>query len=230
MDHFSIPPLTRVPIRRMGRRKGRVDVERPIMKVKICGITSREDALTACDYGAAAIGFVFYKKSPPYIKPEQAIEIIKHLPAFVSTVGVFVDENIDVIQTITGTLGLHYVQLHGNEPLRMITEIGNKAIKAFRVQDAASINEINKSGLNIVLLDSYTSEFGGSGKLFDHTLLNGLSGSIKFILSGGITPDNVHKIVTTYKPYAIDVSSGVEISPGRKSKEKLKLLFEMLSI
>ena len=110
----------------------------------------------------------------------------------------------------------------------MIAKLGNKAIKAFRVQDAATINEINKSGLNIVLLDSFTSEFGGSGKIFDHTLLNGLSGGIKFILSGGITPDNVHKIVTTYRPYAIDVSSGVEISPGRKSKEKLKLLFERL--
>ena len=200
------------------------------VKVKICGITSIDDALTACDYGADAVGFIFYEKSPRYITPENAKKIIMQLPAFVSAVGVFVDENIDVIQTIADTLGLHYVQLHGNEPLRMIAKLGNKAIKAFRVQDAATINEINKSGLNIVLLDSFTSEFGGSGKIFDHTLLNGLSGGIKFILSGGITPDNVHKIVTTYRPYAIDVSSGVEISPGRKSREKLKLLFEMLSI
>ena len=198
------------------------------VKVKICGITSIDDALTACDYGADAVGFIFYEKSPRYITPENAKKIIMQLPAFVSAVGVFVDENIDVIQTIADTLGLHYVQLHGNEPLRMIAKLGNKAIKAFRVQDAATINEINKSGLNIVLLDSFTSEFGGSGKIFDHTLLNGLSGGIKFILSGGITPDNVHKIVTTYRPYAIDVSSGVEISPGRKSKEKLKLLFERL--
>ena len=198
------------------------------VKVKICGITSIDDALTACDYGADAVGFIFYEKSPRYITPENAKKIIMQLPAFVSAVGVFVDENIDIIQTIADTLGLHYVQLHGNEPLRMIAKLGNKAIKAFRVQDAATINEINKSGLNIVLLDSFTSEFGGSGKIFDHTLLNGLSGGIKFILSGGITPDNVHKIVTTYRPYAIDVSSGVEISPGRKSKEKLKLLFERL--
>ena len=204
-------------------------VERLMMKVKICGITSTDDALTACDYGASAIGFVFYKKSPRYIKPEQALKIISRLPAFVSTVGVFVDEPIGVIRTIANTLGLHYVQLHGNEPLPMIAKIGKKAIKAFRVRDAASIEEVNKSGLNIVLLDSYTGEYGGSGKVFDHTLLKNLSGGIKFILSGGITPDNVHKIVTTFRPYAIDVSSGVETSPGRKSEKKIKLLFDRLA-
>jgi phosphoribosylanthranilate isomerase len=198
------------------------------VKVKICGITSTDDALAACDYGADAIGFIFYEKSPRYIKPEHAIKIIEHLPAFVSIVGVFVDEKIDAIQSIIDILGLHYVQLHGNEPLSMITKLGKKAIKTFRIKDAYSINDVNKSGLNIVLLDSYTNKYGGSGKGFDHKLLKGLSSDIKFILSGGITPDNVREIVNTDKPYAIDVSSGVEISPGRKSKEKIKLLFEKL--
>ncbi len=198
------------------------------MKIKICGITSIEDALMASDYGADAIGFIFYEKSPRYIKPAHAIKIIEHLPAFVSTVGVFVDEKIDAMQSVADTLGLHYIQLHGNEPLSIVTKLGKKAIKAFRVKDAYSINDVNKSGLNMVLLDSYTNEYGGSGKGFDHKLLKGLSSDIKFILSGGITPDNVRKIVNAYKPYAIDVSSGVEIFPGRKSKEKLKLLFERL--
>ncbi len=213
----------------MGGIHERMEVKKLVMKIKICGITSIDDALMACDYGADAIGFIFYKKSPRYIKPEHAIKIIEHLPAFVSTVGVFVDENVDRIQSIVNTLGLHYVQLHGNEPLSMVAKFGKKAIKAFRIKDAPSINEINKSGLNIVLLDSYTSAYGGSGKVFDHKLLKDLSSNIKFILSGGITPDNVLEIVNEYKPYAIDVSSGVETSPGRKSEKKIKLLFERLT-
>jgi phosphoribosylanthranilate isomerase len=196
------------------------------VKVKICGITSIDDALTACDYGADAVGFIFYEKSPRYVTPENARKIIKQLPVFVSAVGVFVDEKIGTIQSMIDTVGLDYVQLHGDEPLSMLTKLGRKAIKAFRIKDASSIEEVNSYGRSIVLLDSYTGHYGGSGKGFDRTLLKGLSPDIKFILSGGITPDNAGEIIKTYKPYAIDVSSGVEISPGRKSKEKMRLLFE----
>lgn len=199
-----------------------------VMKVKICGITSIEDALLACDYGAAAIGFVFYKKSPRYIAPEDAIKIIERLPLFVATVGVFVNESVDYINEIINLTKIDYVQLHGNESIDTVLKFGRKAIKAFRIKDVSSIEEINRSGLNFVLLDSYTDSYGGSGKEFDHALLKKLSPTIKFILAGGINPDNVCDLIQLCNPYAIDVSSGVEISPGKKSREKLSLLFERI--
>ncbi len=198
-------------------------------KVKICGITSLGDALTACDYGADALGFILYDRSPRYINPGQVAQIIRRLPVFVSTVGVFVDASIDTIRSIVAATGLDYVQLHGNEPLDMVHELGTKAIKAFRIKDASSIREVNASGLRIVLLDSATSRYGGSGRSFDHALLQGLSPDIRYILSGGITPDNVCELVNTFNPEAIDVSSGVETAPGRKSGDKMKLLFGRLN-
>ncbi|MCL4477953.1 MAG: phosphoribosylanthranilate isomerase [Deltaproteobacteria bacterium] len=195
------------------------------MKIKICGITSLSDAVAACEHGADALGFVFYKKSPRYILPEQAKQIIEKLPPFVSSVGVFVDEDINTVKSLITDTGLDYVQLHGNEPISTVRMFGNKAIKAFNIKDKDSIEEVNGSGLQYVLLDSHTSLHGGSGKRFDHAFLKNLSIGIKFILSGGITPENVAEIVQTYKPYGIDVSSGVEASPGKKSKEKLTALF-----
>jgi phosphoribosylanthranilate isomerase len=198
------------------------------MKVKICGITSIDDALTACDYGADAIGFVFYKKSPRYITPENAIKIVEKLPVFVSTVGVFVNESVQYINDVINSTGIDYVQLHGDEPIETVLKFGRKGIKAFRIKDALSIEEINKSGLNLVLLDSYSELYGGSGRNFDHTLLSRLSPDLKFILSGGINPDNVCSLIELYHPYGIDVSSGVEITPGKKSKEKIKLLFKRI--
>lgn len=198
------------------------------VRVKICGITSIDDALLACDHGADAVGFVFYKKSLRYIAPKDAIRIIEKLPFFVSTVGVVVDETVENINNIISLTGVNYVQLHGNEPVSTALKFGRKAIKAFRIKNASSIREVNESGLNFVLLDNYTPQYGGSGKSFDHTLLKELSPNIKFIISGGITPENVAKIIELYKPYAIDVSSGVESSPGKKSSERIKLLFERI--
>ncbi len=200
------------------------------MKIKICGITSLNDALAACGYGADALGFVFYKKSPRYIDPGDAAGIIEKLPPFVSTVGVFVDEDVVHIKNVINLTGIDYAQLHGNEPPSEVYKLGRKAIKAFRIKDRASIEQVNNSGLGIVVLDSYTRVYGGAGQSFDHSLLKGLSGDIRVILSGGITPDNVRGIIDAYKPYAIDVSSGVETSPGKKSGTKLKALFKNIPL
>ncbi len=199
------------------------------MKVKICGITSMDDALMACEYRADALGFVFYKKSPRYIAPEDAQVIIERIPAFVSTVGVFVDEDRKRLYAAMDTSGIDYAQLHGDEPIAMVHRLGRKAIKAFRVRDGGSIEQVNRSGLRVVLLDGYTEAYGGSGRGFDLGLLKGLSEDIRVVLAGGITPDNAVEIARTYRPYAIDVSSGVEESPGKKSREKLRLLFERLA-
>ncbi len=196
------------------------------MKVKICGITSINDALKACESGADALGFVFYKKSPRYIAPGEAAKIIEKLPAFVSTAGVFVDDKIEDIIAVMRSTGIDYAQLHGNEPISTVCKFGRRAIKAFRINDNNSIEQVNNSGLGIVLLDSYTDAYGGSGMSFDHRLLKSLLRNIKVILSGGITPDNVRGILDVYTPYAIDVSSGVETAPGKKSKEKIKTLFK----
>ncbi|MCL4558882.1 MAG: phosphoribosylanthranilate isomerase [Deltaproteobacteria bacterium] len=198
------------------------------MKIKICGITSIHDAMTACAYGADALGFVFYRKSPRYISPENAKAIIERIPAFVATVGVFVDEDIERMDAVIGLTGIDYAQLHGNEPASTVHRLGRKAIKAFRIKDESSIAQVNGSGLDTVLLDGFTDIYGGAGKGFDHGLLKDVSKSIRVILAGGITPENVVETVREYGPYAIDVSSGVESSPGKKSEEKLRLLFERI--
>lgn len=198
------------------------------MKVKICGITSLDDALAACNAGADAVGFVFYARSPRYIEPEKAARIIGRLPPFVSSVGVFVDQEAGTIKSIIDRTGLDYAQLHGSESMETVAALGKKAIKAFRIKDASSIAEVNRSGLDLVMLDSHSEGYGGSGKGFEYSLLDGLAKNIRFILSGGITPDNVCGLVRTYRPYAVDVSSGVEISPGKKSVEKINLLFERI--
>ena len=140
----------------------------------------------------------------------------------------FVNEGVQYINDVINSTGIDYVQLHGDEPIETVLKFGRKGIKAFRIKDALSIEEINKSGLNLVLLDSYSELYGGSGRNFDHTLLSRLSPDLKFILSGGINPDNVCSLIELYHPYGIDVSSGVEITPGKKSKEKIKLLFKRI--
>ena len=187
------------------------------MRVKICGITNNEDAQAAVEYGADALGFVF-AKSPRQITKEQARDIIKNLPPFVSPVGVFVDEKADMIKEICDFGGIHTVQLHGNEQPSYLKELeGYKLIKAFRVQEEDDLKPLANYKPHAFLLDSYVKGSpGGTGVPFKWEIARQAHKYGAIILSGGLTPENVREAIRVVKPYAVDVSSGVESSPGKK--------------
>ena len=193
------------------------------MRVKICGITNSEDAQAAVEYGADALGFVF-AKSPRQITKEHARDIIKKLPPFVSPVGVFVDEKADMIKEICDFCGIHTVQLHGNEQPSYLKELeGYKLIKAFRVKEEDDLKPLANYKPHAFLLDSYVEgTMGGTGVPFKLEVARQAHKYGNIILSGGLTPENVKEAIQIVKPYAVDVSSGVESSPGKKDKLLMK--------
>jgi phosphoribosylanthranilate isomerase len=194
-----------------------------MLKVKICGITNREDALWAVECGADALGFIFYKKSPRYINPEHAKEIISILPPFISTVGVFVNEDYNDVRDVKLLTGLNAVQLHGDESPSYCNLIEGKLIKAIRIKNEKSIERLKKYTVDAFLLDSFdTSSFGGSGLTFDWRLAEKAKQHGRIILAGGLTPDNVEEAINKVAPFGVDVSSGVESKPGIKNKKKVK--------
>lgn len=199
-----------------------------MVKVKICGITNREDAMAACEYGADALGFIFYKKSPRFIEPEKAKEIIKAIPPFVTAVGVFVDEDANTINKIVKRIGLYTVQLHGNESSEFCGKIISKVIKAVRVrgQDVSDFG-LSSYRVSAYLMDTYREDMpGGTGETFDWEVAKEAKKFGRIILAGGLTPHNVAEVVKTVRPYAVDVSSGVEQRPGKKDLKKVKEFIE----
>lgn len=195
-----------------------------MVRVKICGITNREDALAAVEAGADALGFVFAEQSPRCVSPQKAAAIIAELPPFVQTVGLFVDAEPDRINWVADFCGLDLVQLHGDEDPDECAEIRRRVIKAFRVKDASTLATLGRYKVAGYLLDAWSPDaHGGTGTKFDWTLLRGISRDCPIILAGGLAPDNVGEAVSLVKPYGVDVSTGVESSPGRKDPEKVKL-------
>jgi phosphoribosylanthranilate isomerase len=193
-----------------------------LIRVKICGITNAEDALAAVEYGADAVGFVFFKNSPRHILPEKAFDIISLLPPFVTTVGVFVNEDPRRIQTIIRFTGINVVQLHGNEPPHACS-VAKKVIKAFRVTKADDLQSVGKYNVAAFLLDSHSPDsFGGTGKTFNWDIAREAKKFGRIILSGGLTAGNVGQAIQHVGPYAVDVSSGVEAAKGKKDLAKLK--------
>ncbi|MGI9553679.1 MAG: phosphoribosylanthranilate isomerase [Thermodesulfobacteriota bacterium] len=197
-------------------------------KIKICGITNKEDALAATSYGADALGFIFYKKSPRCLTPETAIEIFQHLPPSVKKVGVFVNEDTDTINKISAEAELDIVQLSGDESPGYCKNLNKPYIKAFRIKDRDSLNEFNKFDTPYLLFDSYSeNEYGGTGEVFDWDLIDDQNFKDKYvILSGGLNSGNVGESIEKIKPYAVDISSGVEKNPGIKDHEKLRIFIE----
>lgn len=193
------------------------------MRVKICGITNSEDAQAAVEYGADALGFVFGKSSRQVTK-EQARDIIAELPPFVSPVGVFVDEKADTIKEVCDFCGIYTVQLHGNESPLYLNDLDRyKIIKAFRIKDAEDLKPLENYKPHAFLLDSYVKGvMGGTGITFNWDIAGQAHKYGAIILSGGLTPDNVREAIRIVKPYAVDVSSGVEASPGKKNTSLLK--------
>ncbi|TAN41703.1 MAG: phosphoribosylanthranilate isomerase [Nitrospirae bacterium] len=193
-----------------------------MVRVKICGITNLDDALAAIDFGADALGFVLYEKSPRYVSPEKAGEIIARLPSFVTTVGVFVNEESTKIRAIMEFAGINLPQLHGDETPDACA-LWHRAIKAFRVRNFTDLDALRKYRASAFLLDTYTPDsYGGTGQVFNWDIAVEATRYGKIILSGGLTPENVEQAIKRVVPYAVDVSSGVEADKGRKDHKKLK--------
>ncbi|ACD94934.1 phosphoribosylanthranilate isomerase [Trichlorobacter lovleyi] len=195
-----------------------------MIKVKICGITSPEDALTAVEAGADALGFVFYKESPRHIFPEEAARIINLLPPFVQAVGLFVNEAPEIVNQVSRNCRLGLVQLHGDETPDYCRKIEQRVMKAFRVRSLTCLDPIADYRMSGCLLDAYSPSFyGGTGKSFNWEIAReAMTRGHRIVLAGGLTPDNVAEAIRQVRPYAVDVSSGVESAPGRKDADKVR--------
>lgn len=192
-------------------------------KIKICGITNLEDALTAVEFGADALGFVFVPNTPRYIEPEEAAKITVALPPFVTLVGVFVDDNQERIEESAKQCKLDVLQLHGAESPDFCASLKRKIIKAFRVKDESSLANLPRYAVSAYLLDTYVKgKMGGTGAVFNWELAGVAKQYGRIILAGGLDPENVSRAVRQVRPYGVDVSSGVEAEPGRKAHDKLR--------
>lgn len=192
-------------------------------RVKICGITRLEDALTAIDAGADALGFVFYPPSPRYIEPAVAADIIRQLPPFITTVALFVNETEENIRQITELTQIDLLQFHGDETSEFCQGFNKTWIKALRVRNADQLQDDLQqfSQARAILLDSYRPGVpGGTGETFNWELIPQNSPR-PIILAGGLTPENVGTAVHQVQPYGIDVSGGVEASKGIKDPVKI---------
>ncbi len=198
------------------------------IKVKICGITNIDDAVAAVDFGADALGFVFFEKSPRYISHADAATIIKKLPSFTTTIGVFVNVKPEQVEKIIDLTHIDAVQFHGNEPPEMCN-ISRRVIKAIRVKSLESLDPLinYKDKVSAFLLDTFTPDvLGGTGQIFNWDIAIYAKQFGKIILAGGLTPDNVAEAIRRVRPYGVDVSSGVESEKGKKDQRKMKLFIE----
>jgi len=196
---------------------------------KICGITNYDDALAAAELGADALGFIFYEKSPRYIAPEKAAQIINQLPENLLTVGVFVNHSSTYIDSIVRRSGISVIQLHGNEQPVECNYNSVKVWKAVRPVNGNELVTLKSFNVDAFVFDTYDKNYyGGTGKTGNWKLARQAAQNYKIILSGGLNPDNITGAIETVQPSGIDVNSGVESEPGKKDKQKLKKLFGII--
>jgi phosphoribosylanthranilate isomerase len=197
-------------------------------KVKICGLTSVADGLAAAEAGADMIGLMFYEKSPRHISLAQAVEISRALPPFVLKVGVFVDPEPELVTQAIAACGLNLLQFHGDEPSEFCTQFGAMSVKALRVRDAESLQTLENFHTDAFLLDAYSkSGLGGTGEKFNWDLaIEAQKFGKPIFLAGGLTPANVADAVRQVRPFAVDVSSGVEFAPGKKDAAKVRAFIQ----
>jgi len=192
-------------------------------RVKICGITCLEDAHAAIRAGADALGFVFYAPSKRYIEPDRAAEIIRQLPPFVTSVGLFVNAESTLLESVLKQVPLDLLQFHGDETNDDCVRVGRPFIKALRVRPGLDLVEAFEAFPDArgILLDAYRPGVpGGTGEVFDWDLIPALIAE-RITLAGGLEPDNVGRAIATVRPYAVDVSGGVEARPGIKDHDKV---------
>ena len=193
--------------------------------VKVCGITTPEDALAAAGYGADAIGLVF-AESPRQLSVEDAREVATALPDGVLKVGVFVDEEPEEVLRVAREVGLDYAQLHGDESPQTVTvlrEGGVKVIKALSVRGADSLAAMDDYNADLFLLDAWSEKArGGTGERFDWEVAKSYGGRGNILVSGGLTPENVREAIQFFEPYGVDASSSLEDAPGKKNAERVR--------
>ena len=201
------------------------------MLVKICGITSIEDAEAAVEAGASSLGFVFWPKSPRFIDPERARAIVSCLPPFVVPVGVFVNQPAAHVKGVAALVRLGAVQLHGDEDLLYVAGMDYPVIKAVSIESGDETDRIDIwPRRTMLLLDVHDPvSRGGTGRTIDWSVAAPIAARRRTLLAGGLTPDNVAQAVERVQPYGIDVSSGVERSPGVKDHARIRALFEALN-
>ncbi len=193
------------------------------VRVKVCGITRVDDALTAVRLGAHAIGFVFWTRSARYIPPHVARKIITVLPPFVSVVGVYVDPDSEWVEETCSVAGLSLLQFHGDESPEFCSQFSLPYIKAVRIRTGVDLLQYaaRYSSASALLLDTYVEGVpGGTGHTFDWSLTP-QNLSLPLILSGGLHADNVSEAIKETRPWAVDVSSGVEVAKGIKDADKI---------
>jgi phosphoribosylanthranilate isomerase len=193
------------------------------VKVKICGITSVADGQMAAAAGADMIGLMFYDQSPRHITLPQAAEIARELPPFVLRVGVFVNPDEDLVMRAITQCGLNLLQFHGDEPSEFCTRFGVFSLKALRVRDEESLQTLENFQTDAFLLDACSKTgLGGTGETFNWDLaITARKFAKPIFLAGGLTPENVEEAVRKVRPFAVDVSSGVESAPGKKNPAKV---------
>ena len=198
-----------------------------MVRVKICGNITLKDTMAAVEAGADAVGFVFYAKSPRAVSPKSVAAIVSHLPPFVTPVGVFVNEKPDVVRQVMSDCGIHLAQLHGDESPQYCAELKQPAIKAIRVRNHEDLSILPSYRVEAILLDTYVEDaIGGTGTTFEWNLAIEAKAWGSIILAGGLTPDNVVEAISRVRPYGVDVSSGVESSPGVKDPAKVRALIQ----
>tara|TARA_Y100000588_G_scaffold358045_1_gene415839 strand:+ start:474 stop:1160 length:687 start_codon:yes stop_codon:yes gene_type:complete len=193
------------------------------VRVKICGVTSVEDAAAAVRCGADAIGLNFFEPSPRYVHPDRAREIARVLPPFISRVGVFVNAADRYVEQVTGLVGLDLLQFHGDETPAQCERFGRAYLKSIAVRPGSDVEAVFEaySSASGVMLDAWHEQLrGGSGETFDWSLVPG-NPSLPIVLAGGLNVDNVSRAVTQVRPFAVDVCGGVELSRGVKDVGKM---------
>jgi phosphoribosylanthranilate isomerase len=198
-----------------------------LTKVKICGTTRLEDAELAIGHGAWALGFILWPQSKRYVEPGVAAGIVRQIRRQVETVGVFVNQPLDEIADRVDILGLTHVQLHGDEGPSFCSAVaqrtGAKVIKAVRIGHAADLRDLERFHTDYHLLDTHQpGRWGGTGATFDWELVAQRRSTVPFVLSGGLTPENVAAAIAATSPFAVDTASGTEARPGAKDPEKLR--------
>ncbi len=196
------------------------------MFIKICGITRLTDALHAVQHGATALGFVFWPHSPRYVTPERARDIIAELPSSITTVGVFVNEPVDGIRAVVARTGITTIQLHGEEPPVYAEALGWPVVRALTVADADDACDAWPEDTTFLLDTIDPVRRGGTGETVDWSRAAAIAHTRRVVLAGGLTPLNVANAISAVRPFGVDVSSGVEESPGVKNFDKVARFLE----
>jgi phosphoribosylanthranilate isomerase len=189
-----------------------------------------QDAIWCAKVGANALGFIFYKKSPRFIEPSKAAQIINLLPSTVLPVGIFVNAQREVIKQISNQTRIRAIQLSGDESPEDCEGFSVEVWKAFRIRSRSEVKKIKDYTVSAVLLDGAKGdEYGGSGNLPDFSIAEEMKKYHRVILAGGLTPDNILDALEQVQPFGLDVNSGVEIAPGKKNPKKVALMFDRLN-